>query len=187
MVPSSPTTVPVMALRLLSAWARSAPPGVCRAQRSPAGLHRRHLRPPRPRRQRRHPAVRAGKRVRGPCRRRVGGWGRAAVRIATADAISTGLFVVAGGIVLAFLLALSRCPTPPKPVPPPCRTRPAAADSVQDPHGRGKRLAATPIAGRCEQLPESRKTAPARGPGRQQPLQVLGAPRALMAEVLARR
>ncbi|MFG2194669.1 MFS transporter [Streptomyces sp. NPDC048639] len=33
------------------------------------------------------------------------------LRIATADGISTTLFVVAGGILLTFLVALSRCPT----------------------------------------------------------------------------
>jgi MFS family permease len=41
------------------------------------------------------------------------------LRIATADGISTTLFVVAGGIVLTFLIALSRCPTPPEPAPAP--------------------------------------------------------------------
>lgn len=41
------------------------------------------------------------------------------LRIATADGISTILFIVAGGIVLTFLLALSRCPAPPKPAPAP--------------------------------------------------------------------
>jgi MFS family permease len=41
------------------------------------------------------------------------------LRIATADGISTTLFVAAGGIVLTFLIALSRCPTPPEPQPAP--------------------------------------------------------------------
>jgi MFS family permease len=41
------------------------------------------------------------------------------LRIATADGISTALFVVAGGIVLTFLVALTRCPTPPEPAPAP--------------------------------------------------------------------
>ena len=41
------------------------------------------------------------------------------LRIATADGISTTLFVVAGGIVLTFLVALSRCPTRPEPEPAP--------------------------------------------------------------------
>ena len=41
------------------------------------------------------------------------------LRIATADGISTTLFVVAGGIALTFLFALSRCPTAPKPEPAP--------------------------------------------------------------------
>jgi MFS family permease len=41
------------------------------------------------------------------------------LRIATADGISTTLFVAAGGIVLTFLVALSRCPTPPEPHPAP--------------------------------------------------------------------
>jgi MFS family permease len=41
------------------------------------------------------------------------------LRIATADGISTTLFVVAGGIVLTFLVAVSRCPTPPAPQPTP--------------------------------------------------------------------
>jgi hypothetical protein len=41
------------------------------------------------------------------------------LRIATADGISTTLFVVAGGIVLTFLVAVSRCPTPPEPQPAP--------------------------------------------------------------------
>jgi MFS family permease len=34
------------------------------------------------------------------------------LRVATADGISTTLFVVAGGIVLTLLVALTRCPTP---------------------------------------------------------------------------
>jgi MFS family permease len=41
------------------------------------------------------------------------------LRIATADGISTTLFVVAGGIVLTLLVALTRCPTPPEPAPAP--------------------------------------------------------------------
>ncbi|WP_405876823.1 MFS transporter [Streptomyces sp. NBC_00005] len=41
------------------------------------------------------------------------------LRIATADGIRTTFFVVAGGIALTFLVALSRCPTPPEPVPAP--------------------------------------------------------------------
>jgi MFS family permease len=41
------------------------------------------------------------------------------LRVATADGISTTLFVVAGGIVLTLLVALSRCPTPPAPAPAP--------------------------------------------------------------------
>ncbi len=41
------------------------------------------------------------------------------LQVATADGISTALFVAAGGIALTFLFALSRCPTPPKPVPAP--------------------------------------------------------------------
>jgi MFS family permease len=41
------------------------------------------------------------------------------LRVATADGISTTLLVVAGGIALTFLFALSRCPTPHKPVPAP--------------------------------------------------------------------
>jgi MFS family permease len=47
------------------------------------------------------------------------------LRIATADGISTTLFVAAGGIVLTFLVALSRCPTPsePQPAPVPYQTR----------------------------------------------------------------
>ncbi|MFD4139164.1 MFS transporter [Streptomyces sp. NPDC058572] len=47
------------------------------------------------------------------------------LRIATADGISTTLFVVAGGIVLTFLVALSRCPTPSEPetAPVPYQTR----------------------------------------------------------------
>jgi MFS family permease len=47
------------------------------------------------------------------------------LRIATADGISTTLFVVAGGIVLTFLVAVSRCPTPlePEPTPVPYQTR----------------------------------------------------------------
>ncbi|MET9605940.1 MFS transporter [Streptomyces sp. NPDC006512] len=39
------------------------------------------------------------------------------LRTATAEGISTTLFVVAGGIALTFLVAVSRCPTPPPPVP----------------------------------------------------------------------
>lgn len=41
------------------------------------------------------------------------------LRIATADGISTTLFIVAGGIALTFVFALSRCPTPREPVPAP--------------------------------------------------------------------
>ncbi|MET9467637.1 hypothetical protein ABZY44_23090 [Streptomyces sp. NPDC006544] len=41
------------------------------------------------------------------------------LRIATANGISTTLLVVAGGIVLTFLFALTRCPTPSEPVPAP--------------------------------------------------------------------
>ena len=41
------------------------------------------------------------------------------LRIATAEGISTALFVVAGGIVLTFLVALRRCPTTPEPGPAP--------------------------------------------------------------------
>lgn len=41
------------------------------------------------------------------------------LRIATTDGIRTALFVVAGGIALTFLLALTRCPTRPEPVPAP--------------------------------------------------------------------
>ncbi|MEU6083393.1 MFS transporter [Streptomyces sp. NPDC047108] len=41
------------------------------------------------------------------------------LRIETADGISTTLFVVAGGIALTFLVALSRCPTPAEPGPAP--------------------------------------------------------------------
>jgi MFS family permease len=41
------------------------------------------------------------------------------LRIATADGIRTTLFVVAGGIVLTLLVALTRCPTPPEPPPAP--------------------------------------------------------------------
>lgn len=40
-------------------------------------------------------------------------------RVAAADGISTTLFVVAGGIALTFLVALSRCPAPPEPTPAP--------------------------------------------------------------------
>jgi hypothetical protein len=76
------------------------------------------------------------------------------LRIAT-DAISATLFVVAAGIVLTFVVALSRCPTLPEPEPAPvpyqtrrCRQRPGPAWTR-------KALAATPIVGRCEQLPES--------------------------------
>ncbi|MFF0110416.1 MFS transporter [Streptomyces hirsutus] len=39
------------------------------------------------------------------------------LRIATADGISTTLFVVAGGIVAMLLVAVTRCPTPPAPEP----------------------------------------------------------------------
>ncbi|MFD6877902.1 MULTISPECIES: MFS transporter [unclassified Streptomyces] len=47
------------------------------------------------------------------------------LRIATADGISTTLFVVAGGIALTFLVAVTRCPTPtaPLPTPVPYQTR----------------------------------------------------------------
>jgi MFS family permease len=47
------------------------------------------------------------------------------LRIATADGISTTLFVVAGGIALTLLVALTRCPTPtePVPIPVPYQTR----------------------------------------------------------------
>jgi MFS family permease len=47
------------------------------------------------------------------------------LRIATADGISTALFVVAGGIVLTLLAALTRCPAPsaPAPAPVPYQTR----------------------------------------------------------------
>jgi MFS family permease len=47
------------------------------------------------------------------------------LRIATADGISTTLFVVAGGIVLTFLVALTRCPTAreAEPAPVPYQTR----------------------------------------------------------------
>lgn len=47
------------------------------------------------------------------------------LRVATADGISTALFVVAGGIVLTFLVAVGRCPTPtePHPAPVPYQTR----------------------------------------------------------------
>jgi MFS family permease len=41
------------------------------------------------------------------------------LRISTADGISTALFVVAGGIALMLLVALTRCPTPTEPVPTP--------------------------------------------------------------------
>ncbi|MEU9305778.1 MFS transporter [Streptomyces sp. NPDC048269] len=41
------------------------------------------------------------------------------LRTATAEGISTTLFVVAGGIVLTFLVALGRCPAPSDPVPAP--------------------------------------------------------------------
>jgi MFS family permease len=41
------------------------------------------------------------------------------LRIATADGIRTAFFVVAGGIVLTLLAALTRCPTPPEPPPAP--------------------------------------------------------------------
>jgi MFS family permease len=47
------------------------------------------------------------------------------LRIATANGISTTLFVVAGGIVLTLFIALSRCPTvsEPEPAPVPYQTR----------------------------------------------------------------
>ncbi|MFI1399971.1 MFS transporter [Streptomyces sp. NPDC020681] len=47
------------------------------------------------------------------------------LRVATADGISTALFVAAGGIVLTFLVAVRRCPTPtePGPAPVPYQTR----------------------------------------------------------------
>ncbi|MFI0366916.1 MFS transporter [Actinomadura sp. 1N219] len=41
------------------------------------------------------------------------------LRVATADGISTAMFVVAGGIVATFLVALTRCPTRPSPGPGP--------------------------------------------------------------------
>ncbi|MQA09388.1 MAG: MFS transporter [Pseudonocardiaceae bacterium] len=41
------------------------------------------------------------------------------LRVATAEGISTTLFVVAGGIALTLLVALTRCPTPPEPAPTP--------------------------------------------------------------------
>jgi EmrB/QacA subfamily drug resistance transporter len=41
------------------------------------------------------------------------------LRIATADGISTTLFVVAAGILAMLLIAVSRCPTPPAPPPAP--------------------------------------------------------------------
>lgn len=41
------------------------------------------------------------------------------LRTATANGISTALLVVAGGIALTFLFALTRCPTPSEPVPAP--------------------------------------------------------------------
>ncbi|WP_405597104.1 MFS transporter [Streptomyces sp. NBC_01410] len=41
------------------------------------------------------------------------------LRVATADGIRSALFVVAGGIALTFLVAVSRCPTPPEPHPAP--------------------------------------------------------------------
>ncbi|MCX4629225.1 MULTISPECIES: MFS transporter [unclassified Streptomyces] len=41
------------------------------------------------------------------------------LRAATAEGISTALFVVAGGIALTFLTALTRCPAPPEPTPTP--------------------------------------------------------------------
>lgn len=43
----------------------------------------------------------------------------AQLRTATANGISTALFVVAGGIVATLLVALTRCPTPPEPRPAP--------------------------------------------------------------------
>ncbi|MER5933596.1 MFS transporter [Streptomyces sp. NPDC002054] len=49
----------------------------------------------------------------------LGGLSGEQLRIATAEGISTTLFVVAGGIGLTFLVALSRCPTPTGPVPAP--------------------------------------------------------------------
>ncbi|MEU9234230.1 MFS transporter [Streptomyces subrutilus] len=47
------------------------------------------------------------------------------LRTATADGIARALFCVAGGIVLTFLVAVRRCPTPsgPRPVPVPYQTR----------------------------------------------------------------
>ncbi|MGW1495580.1 MFS transporter [Streptomyces sp. NPDC002402] len=41
------------------------------------------------------------------------------LRVATADGIRSALFVVAGGIALTFLVAVSRCPAPPEPHPAP--------------------------------------------------------------------
>jgi MFS family permease len=49
----------------------------------------------------------------------LGGLSGEQLRIATADGISTSLFVVAGGIALTLLVALTRCPTPPQPAPAP--------------------------------------------------------------------
>jgi MFS family permease len=43
----------------------------------------------------------------------------APLRTATADGISTAMFVIAGGIVLTLLTAFTRCPTPPEPAPDP--------------------------------------------------------------------
>ncbi|MEU9116437.1 MFS transporter [Streptomyces sp. NPDC048483] len=47
------------------------------------------------------------------------------LRVATADGISTALFVVAGGIVITLLIAVTRCPTPtaPEPAPVPAQRR----------------------------------------------------------------
>ncbi|MFE6846844.1 MFS transporter [Streptomyces sp. NPDC057686] len=49
----------------------------------------------------------------------LGGLSGERLRTATADGISTALFVVAGGIALTFLTALTRCPPPPEPAPAP--------------------------------------------------------------------
>ncbi|MFI6093887.1 MFS transporter [Streptomyces sp. NPDC051218] len=46
------------------------------------------------------------------------------LRAATADGISTALYVVAGGIALTFAVALTRCPTPPTPPPSPVPHQP---------------------------------------------------------------
>jgi len=55
----------------------------------------------------------------------LGGLSGEQLRIATADGIRTTLFVVAGGIALTLLAALTRCPTPrePAPAPVPYQTR----------------------------------------------------------------